>query len=200
MRSFARAQAHRDRRSSSFRMTWGRSWPRQGRTVQFPRRCVGIPSGTRSSGEPYLYPDSYGGWIDGSSNLGFADHKFDTSEWGTVDMSARQYSPRLGRFLTPDAALGNIFNRRNHNPFAYVWNNPTTYNDPSGNDGPDAEIVGGPGGGGQDPSGSPGEILRPPEPPETSSPQPPVQGPTEGPRDRRVRRTGAARRQHRHGS
>jgi RHS repeat-associated protein len=136
------------------------------------------PFGNAFVGDPYLPPDAHGGYLDGTTDFGFGDHKFDLDDWGTVDMIARQYSPRLGRFLNPDTILAGVFDRRNHNPFAYVWNNPTTFNDPTGHYIPD--IVGGPGAdsGPQD-TGPISEEPQSSEPPETSGPPAatPVQSP-----------------------
>jgi len=39
-------------------------------------------------------------------------------------MAARLYSPRLGRFMEPDSVLPNLFNRQDHNAFAYVHKQP----------------------------------------------------------------------------
>jgi RHS repeat-associated protein len=70
---------------------------------------------------------------DGSSRLGFGGHERDKN-WGIVDMIARAYSPRLGRFIAPDPILADPFDRQDHNPFAYVHNSPTAAFDPLGLD------------------------------------------------------------------
>jgi hypothetical protein len=54
-------------------------------------------------------------------------------------MNARFYSPRLGRFISPDPLISNVFERRAHNPFAYAWNSPAAMNDPSGLEGNDPD-------------------------------------------------------------
>jgi RHS repeat-associated protein len=70
---------------------------------------------------------------DGSGRLGFGDHPRD-GNWGLVDMQARFYSPRLGRFIEPDPVLANPLDRRSFNAFAYVRNNPIAGTDPRGMD------------------------------------------------------------------
>ena len=68
---------------------------------------------------------------DGSGRMAFAGHARDAG-WGLVDMKARLYSPTLGRFLSPDPIIANPLDRRDYNPFAYVRNSPTAYQDPDG--------------------------------------------------------------------
>jgi RHS repeat-associated protein len=48
------------------------------------------------------------------------------------DMHARYESPTLGRFLSPDAVLGNLLRPGSWNRYAYVLNNPVNFTDPSG--------------------------------------------------------------------
>jgi hypothetical protein len=47
-------------------------------------------------------------------------------------MLARAYSPRLGRFLSPDPIIADVLDRREHNPFAYARNDPSNTYDPTG--------------------------------------------------------------------
>ena len=68
---------------------------------------------------------------DGSSRLGFGAHEREPG-WGLVDMHARFYSPRLGRFASPDSTISNWRDRRSYNPFAYSWDNPVAMFDPNG--------------------------------------------------------------------
>jgi RHS repeat-associated protein len=84
-----------------------------------------------SSTTPFLPSDPVAADPDGSGRLGFGSHDRDKG-WGLVDMLARAYSPRLGRFISPDFIVGNVFDRRDHNPFAYVHNSPTSDYDPFG--------------------------------------------------------------------
>src|SRR6185436_10244190 len=54
-----------------------------------------------SSTTPYLASDPAAADPDGTSRLGFGLHNRDKG-WGLVDMHLRAYSPRLGRFISPD--------------------------------------------------------------------------------------------------
>jgi RHS repeat-associated protein len=62
---------------------------------------------------------------------GFAGHEED-DEVGLVNMRARLYDPRLGRFLTPDLIVANPFDGRSYNRYAYVRNDPLNRIDPTG--------------------------------------------------------------------
>jgi len=55
------------------------------------------------------------------------DNETDFSYFG-----ARYYSPQMGRFLTPDTVSGDIYNPQSLNLYAYAWNNPVTFTDPTG--------------------------------------------------------------------
>lgn len=84
-----------------------------------------------SATTPFLPADPTSANPDGSSRLGFGGHDRDNN-WGLVDMLARSYSPRLGRFVSPDSLIAKQFDRRDHNPFSYVHNNPVSAFDPTG--------------------------------------------------------------------
>ena len=83
---------------------------------------------------PHLPRDPTAANQDGSGRMAFAGHARDNN-WGLVDMGARFYSPRLGRFAAPDPIVSEPFDRRAHNPFAYVWNSPVARRDPDGREG-----------------------------------------------------------------
>ena len=51
---------------------------------------------------------------------------------GVYHYGARFYSPKLGRFLSPDTIVPGAFNPQNLNRFSYVLNNPIKLVDPSG--------------------------------------------------------------------
>ncbi len=51
---------------------------------------------------------------------------------GLMDYNARFYSPRLGRFISPDTIVPSPGNPQAFNRYAYVINNPLFYIDPSG--------------------------------------------------------------------
>lgn len=62
----------------------------------------------------------------------FTGHRFD-EESDLLYMQARYYSPRLGRFLTPDNVIPDPLNPQSYNRYSYVYNNPIRLTDPSGN-------------------------------------------------------------------
>ena len=45
----------------------------------------------------------------------------------------RIYDPYLGRFLSADPVLQDPLNMQSFNRYSYVWNNPLSFVDPSGN-------------------------------------------------------------------
>ncbi|MCU1659769.1 MAG: hypothetical protein JWO57_4425 [Pseudonocardiales bacterium] len=51
---------------------------------------------------------------------------------GLVLLGARWYSPRVGRFLSPDPMVGDVDDQAAWNAYAYCRCNPTSYVDPSG--------------------------------------------------------------------
>jgi RHS repeat-associated protein len=51
---------------------------------------------------------------------------------GIYHYGARFYSPKLGRFLSPDTIVQNFTNPQTLNRFSYVINNPLRYTDPTG--------------------------------------------------------------------
>jgi RHS repeat-associated protein len=55
--------------------------------------------------------------------------------FGLMDYRARYYDPRLGRFISADAVVPEPGNPQAWNRYAYVYNNPLRYNDPSGHQG-----------------------------------------------------------------
>jgi RHS repeat-associated protein len=117
-------------------------------TVRAMRDPFGNLITTPSS--PSLVGDAPAANPDGTSRFGFGGHDRDPS-WGLVDMKARLYSPVLGRFLSPDSIVADPLDRRDYNPFAYVHNTPTAFNDPTGH----CQQPGNDGGG--DPCGPDGE-------------------------------------------
>ncbi|MBS1994700.1 MAG: VCBS repeat-containing protein [Cyanobacteria bacterium SZAS LIN-2] len=51
-----------------------------------------------------------------------------------VHMNGRVYDPYLGRFLSADSVVQSIGSSQAINPYAYAWNDPLRYIDPSGHD------------------------------------------------------------------
>lgn len=62
---------------------------------------------------------------------GYTGHEMD-DENGFINMNARIYDPRLGRFLTPDTIIPDVENPQALNRYSYVLNNPGKYIDPTG--------------------------------------------------------------------
>jgi RHS repeat-associated protein len=65
------------------------------------------------------------------SRTGFAALEEDR-DIGLVDMNARLYDARVGRFISPDPIVGNLFDGQSFNRYSYVNNNPATLTDPTG--------------------------------------------------------------------
>lgn len=71
----------------------------------------------------------------GSHTLGFTGHERDQDADGGADldqMMARYYGPGLGRFLSPDPAIGATVNPSTWNRYAYAGNSPLQHTDPDG--------------------------------------------------------------------
>jgi len=61
----------------------------------------------------------------------FTGQRLDSST-GLYYYNARYYDPYLGRFIQPDTLVPDPLNPQAWNRFSYVYNNPTSYVDPSG--------------------------------------------------------------------
>ncbi|WP_448600890.1 RHS repeat-associated core domain-containing protein [Thermoflexus hugenholtzii] len=76
------------------------------------------------------------GAIRFESGLFPTDRRFTGQRWeanlGLYDYRARFYDPALGRFLQPDPIVPEPGDPRALNRYAYVYNNPLRYTDPSG--------------------------------------------------------------------
>jgi RHS repeat-associated protein len=53
---------------------------------------------------------------------------------GLVHMEGRVYDPMLGRFMSPDPTIPDMYNSQSLNRYAYVNNNPMNHTDPTGFD------------------------------------------------------------------
>jgi RHS repeat-associated protein len=53
-------------------------------------------------------------------------------QFDLVNMNGRMYDPKLGRMLRPDNFVQDPTSTQSYNRYAYVWNNPLKYTDPSG--------------------------------------------------------------------
>ncbi len=71
------------------------------------------------------------GAFTSSVTRGFTGHEED-DEFGLVNMKGRIFDPHVGRFATTDPILANIWDGQSHNRYAYVFNNPLAFVDPTG--------------------------------------------------------------------
>ena len=68
------------------------------------------------------------------SNYKFTDQEYDTAT-GLYNYDARMYDPVVGRFVSPDSIIPDIYNPQSLNRYSYVLNNPLKYTDPTGHQG-----------------------------------------------------------------
>ena len=66
-----------------------------------------------------------------SSIYKFTDQEFD-AESGLYNYDARMYDPIIGRFISPDSLIPDVYNPQALNRYSYCLNNPLRYTDPSG--------------------------------------------------------------------
>lgn len=73
------------------------------------------------------------GWMAPQSLLfrGFTFHEH-MDEFGFINMNGRIYDPAIGRFYSPDPFVQSPGRTQGYNRFAYAFNNPLRYTDPSG--------------------------------------------------------------------
>ena len=65
------------------------------------------------------------------SDYKFTDQELDTST-GLYNYDARLYDPVIGRFITPDTIVPDIYDPQSLNRYSYCQNNPLIYTDPIG--------------------------------------------------------------------
>jgi RHS repeat-associated protein len=70
------------------------------------------------------------------TDFGFTGQKRDASA-GLLFYNARYYDPTIGRFVSADSIVPSPGNPQTLNRYAYAYNNPLRYNDPTGHDAPD---------------------------------------------------------------
>ncbi|SHL17811.1 RHS repeat-associated core domain-containing protein [Desulfatibacillum alkenivorans DSM 16219] len=61
----------------------------------------------------------------------YTDQELDPST-GLYNYDARHYDPAIGRFISPDSLIPNLYDPQQLNPYAYCRNNPLIYVDPTG--------------------------------------------------------------------
>ncbi|HRI72739.1 MAG TPA: RHS repeat-associated core domain-containing protein, partial [Polyangium sp.] len=72
-----------------------------------------------------------GGPAPSNTTRGFTGHEED-DEFGLVNMKGRIFDPHLGRFTTTDPVIADIWDGQSLNRYAYVFNNPLAFVDPTG--------------------------------------------------------------------
>ena len=70
--------------------------------------------------------------INSLTTRGFTGHEMH-GDFGLVNMNARMYDAKLGRFLQPDVFVQFPQSTQGFNRYTYVNNNPLSYTDPTGN-------------------------------------------------------------------
>jgi len=65
------------------------------------------------------------------TSIGFTGHKL-LQTAAVIHMRGRVYDPMIGRFLSADPHIQSPLNSQSLNRYAYVWNNPLSFTDPSG--------------------------------------------------------------------
>ena len=97
-----------------------------GSVVAVTNNAGAIVAGAASNFDEYGQPDSAA-----TVKRGYTGHEMD-AETGLINMNARLYDPLLGRFMTPDPTIPNVYNPQSLNRYSYVLNNPFRYTDPTG--------------------------------------------------------------------
>ncbi|WP_043806856.1 RHS repeat-associated core domain-containing protein [Desulfatibacillum aliphaticivorans] len=73
----------------------------------------------------------YTGTVATPTPYKYTDQELDEST-GLYNYDARHYDPAIGRFISPDSLIPNLYDPQQLNPYAYCRNNPLIYVDPSG--------------------------------------------------------------------
>lgn len=62
---------------------------------------------------------------------GFTGHEHH-DEFGIINMNNRMYDPVIARMMGADNYVQSLYFSQSYNRYSYVWNNPMSYTDPSG--------------------------------------------------------------------
>jgi RHS repeat-associated protein len=65
------------------------------------------------------------------TDRGYTLHEM-LDKFDLINMNGRAYDPLVGQFLSPDPFVQSPTNPQSYNRYAYCWNNPLKYTDPSG--------------------------------------------------------------------
>jgi RHS repeat-associated protein len=82
-------------------------------------------------GEGALSSGNCAGATHGVTDYGFTGQR-NEAEFGLMDFNARYYSPRLGRFISPNTIVPDPLKGDQFNRYAFARGNPLKYIDPSG--------------------------------------------------------------------
>lgn len=102
---------------------------------------MGDSSGARIDGgyamyEPFgAFSNTPPGTNPSVTDRGFTGHRQNNTgayDLKLIYMNARYYHPQLGRFVSPDTIVPDPANPQSHNRYAYAYNSPLKYTDPSG--------------------------------------------------------------------
>jgi len=93
----------------------------------FLERFAYDPWGNRRSPHNWTLPDTRPLIL----NRGFTGHEH-IDQFGIINMNGRVYDPLTSQFFSPDPYVQMPGNWLNYNRYAYCWNNPLIYTDPSG--------------------------------------------------------------------
>ena len=94
-----------------------------------------IDSGISYDEHGHPRPDHWRAGLADTMNttLGYTGHETDL-ESGLINMNARLFDPQIGRFISADIVIPDIYNPQSLNRYSYVLNNPFKYTDPSGHE------------------------------------------------------------------
>ena len=106
-------------------------------TTNLQGDVISLERADGGSGAQYAY-DAWGNIIAMSGTLAelnplrYRGYVYD-QETGFYYLNSRYYDPAVGRFINPDAAIGQVGNIKGNNMFTYALNNPVMYSDLTGN-------------------------------------------------------------------
>lgn len=95
---------------------------------------IGISDGSNVC-KGYLYDDfgdSLGSWGTVSNSYRYTGQEYDWTPLNAYNLRAREYYPKLGRFMQNDPIAGYTFIPNTYNRYIYTLNNPINYNDITG--------------------------------------------------------------------
>ena len=106
-------------------------------TTNLQGDVISLERADGGSGAQYAY-DAWGniiaimGTLAELNPLRYRGYVYD-QETGFYYLNSRYYDPAVGRFINPDAAIGQVGNIKGNNMFTYALNNPVMYSDLTGN-------------------------------------------------------------------